>query len=105
MRMPYRRLRDAQCGYTAISRTTLERLPLADLYPRYGFPNDLLAKLGEVEARVEDRPVTPIYGEERSGIRVLHVIGPIALLLCRSGIRRWVRQRNHAAPIESTQPN
>ncbi len=101
----YRRLRDAQCGYTAINRATLERLPLADLYPRYGFPNDLLAKLGEVDARVEDRPVTPIYGEERSGIRVLRVIGPIGLLLLRSGLRRWFRQRGHATPIKSRLPH
>jgi len=97
----YRQLRDAQCGYTAISHTILEKLPLGDLYPRYGFPNDLLAKLGEVDARVLDRPVTPIYGEERSGIRIFRVIGPIALLLVRSGLRRRARRKGYATPIRS----
>ena len=86
-------VRDSQCGYTALNATTLARLPLGDLYPRYGFPNDLLAKLAEVNARVIDRPVTPIYGDEQSGIRVTRVVGPILWLLLRSGVRRVRRQR------------
>lgn len=94
----YRHLRDSQCGYTALSARVLARLPLDELYPRYGFPNDLLAKLAEVDARVVDRPVTPIYGDERSGIRVLRVVGPIAWLLLRSGLRRVSRQRRAALP-------
>jgi glycosyltransferase involved in cell wall biosynthesis len=104
----YGNLRDAQCGYTAITRKLLAQTPLDDLYPGYGFPNDLLAKLAEVGARVMDRPVTPIYEGERSGIRVLHVIGPITLLLLRSGLRRWRRQRGRSAPkatIESRLPH
>lgn len=98
----YRHVRDSQCGYTAITVHTLRQLPLDDLYRRYGFPNDLLAKLAEVGARVEDRPVSPIYGDERSGIRVLRVVGPILWLLARSGVRRVRRQRARrrlSAPI------
>lgn len=90
-------VRDSQCGYTALARATLTRLPLDDLYPRYGFPNDLLAKLAEVGARVVDRPVTPIYGEEQSGIRITRVVGPILWLLLRSGVRRVRRQRRRLA--------
>jgi glycosyltransferase involved in cell wall biosynthesis len=86
-------VRDSQCGYTALAADTLARLPLDDLYPRYGFPNDLLAKLAEIDARVVDRPVTPIYGDEQSGIRVTRVVGPIMWLLLRSGVRRVRRQR------------
>lgn len=93
-------VRDSQCGYTALARATLARLPLDDLYPRYGFPNDLLAKLAEVGARVVDRPVTPIYGDEQSGIRVSRVIGPILWLLLRSGVRRVRRQRRLALKTE-----
>ncbi len=92
----YGHLRDSQCGYTALSARALHRLPLDDLYPRYGFPNDLLAKLAEIDARVVDRPVTPIYGDERSGIRPWRVVLPIAWLLCRSGWRRAWRQRQGA---------
>jgi glycosyltransferase involved in cell wall biosynthesis len=89
----YGHLRDAQCGYTAIRAEVLARLPLADLYPRYGFPNDLLAKLAEVDAVAVDRPVTPIYGDEHSGIRIHRVVLPIVWLLLRSGLRRVLRQR------------
>ncbi len=89
----YWHLRDSQCGYTALSGPALAALPLEALYPRYGFPNDVLAKLAEQRAVVVDRPVSPIYGDERSGIRVLRVIGPIAWLLLRSGLRRVQRQR------------
>ncbi len=88
----YWHIRDAQCGYTAISREALRRLPLDALYPRYGFPNDLLAKLAEVGATVVDCPVTPIYGDETSGIRIPRVVGPIFLLLLRAGVRRVWRQ-------------
>lgn len=90
----YWRLRDSQCGYTALSRRALAALSLNEIYPRYGFPNDLLAKLAEVDARVVDRPVTPIYGDERSGIRVLRVLLPISWLLLRGGLRRvWRKTR------------
>ena len=92
----YRQIRDSQCGYTAISLSALNALDLDDLYPRYGFPNDLLAKLAELRLRVEDHPVTPIYGNERSGIRVRRVIMPILWLLLRSGLRRVLRQHTRA---------
>lgn len=84
----YRHIRDSQCGYTALAAPTLEALPLDRLYPRYGFPNDLLARLGEQRARVVDRPVSPIYGDERSGLRIPRVIGPILWLLARAAARR-----------------
>lgn len=100
----YKGLRDSQCGYTALGRASLARLPLGDLYPRYGFPNDLLAKLAEVGARVVDRPVTPIYADERSGLRVSRVAWPIFWLLVRSGTRRVVRRwttRARAVPARA----
>jgi glycosyltransferase involved in cell wall biosynthesis len=97
----YGHIRDSQCGYTAIGRRALLRLPLGDLYPRYGFPNDLLAKLGEIDAHVVDRPVTPIYGEEVSRLRIPRVMGPIFLLIVRSGARRWWRAALRATPTRA----
>ncbi len=91
-------VRDSQCGYTALNLATLRQLPLDDLYGRYGFPNDLLAKLAAVGARVVDRPVSPIYGDERSGIRVVRVVAPISLLLLRAGVARLAR-RVRRAPV------
>lgn len=89
----YWHIRDSQCGYSAISASALSRLPLGDLYPRYGFPNDLLAKLGEIGATVRDCPVTPIYGDEVSRLRIPRVMVPIFVLILRSGARRVWRGR------------
>ena len=96
----YGHVRDSQCGYTAISRRTLRQIDMDALYHRYGFPNDMLAKLGEVHARVVDCPVTPIYGTERSGIHIPKVIGPILTLLVKSGVRRVWRQRRRDIHLE-----
>ena len=83
-----RQLRDSQCGYTAISSAALSALPLDTLWPRYGYPNDLLALLIQHGFRVADRPVTPIYANETSGIHPI-TIGPTMLFVLT---RAWVRR-------------
>ncbi len=65
----YADLRDAQCGFTAVSAAAIRALPLQRLYPRYGYPNDLLALLASIGATVGQRTVTPLYADEASGIR------------------------------------
>ena len=66
----YWHVADSQSGYTAIALPMLERLDLDRIYPRYGFPNDLLVHLNVWNARVRDVPSRPVYGVgERSGIR------------------------------------
>lgn len=82
-------LQDSQCGYTAISRRALEALPLERVWPRYGYPNDLIGQLQLAGLRVVDRPVTPIYGSERSGIRPVTFVPMLGFVLARS----WVRRR------------
>jgi glycosyltransferase involved in cell wall biosynthesis len=78
----YWHVADSQSGYTAISRETLEQLDLDRIYPRYGFPNDMLVHLNVWSARVRDVPSRPIYGVgERSEIRLWRVIPSIAWLL------------------------
>jgi glycosyltransferase involved in cell wall biosynthesis len=64
---------DCQCGYTALSAATARRVAWCDLWPRYGYPNDLLALLSHVGARVLDVPVRPVYAGEHSGLHVGHV--------------------------------
>jgi glycosyltransferase involved in cell wall biosynthesis len=74
---------DCQCGYTAISRHALARLPLAELWPGFGYPNDLLMLAAEQGLRVSEVTVRPVYGDEQSGIRPWHAILILALLARR----------------------
>lgn len=62
-------LMDSQCGYTALRMDFLDHLPLDWLYPRYGFPNDMLAAVVGAGGRVVQVPVRPVYGGEPSRLR------------------------------------
>ena len=85
----YWRIFDSQCGYTAITRGALGALELGEIFPRYGYPNDLLARLHAAGQRVLDVPVRPVYGPAwTSGIRVPAVVGPISRVLLRSWVGR-----------------
>jgi glycosyltransferase involved in cell wall biosynthesis len=81
----YWHVADSQAGYTALSLDALRRLDLDPLYPRYGFPNDLLVHLNLQNARVRDVPSRPIYdvGEE-SGIKLRSVVPRISWLLFKA---------------------
>ena len=88
----YRNVSDSQCGYTAISRATLLALALERMYPRYGYPNDLLAGLAAVGARVVDVPVRPVYGAAwRSGLRPSRVVAPLSRIRARAFVQRMAR--------------
>jgi glycosyltransferase involved in cell wall biosynthesis len=80
----YWHVADSQSGYTAVNLETLERLDLDRIYPRYGFPNDMLVHLNVVNARVRDFPSRPVYGVgERSGIKLRSVVPQISWLLVK----------------------
>ena len=85
----YLGLFDSQCGYTVASRRALRAIDPDAMFARYGYPNDLLARLRAAGARVIDVPVRAVYGADwRSGIRVKSVIGPILFVLLRSFVHR-----------------
>ncbi len=78
----YWHVADSQAGYTALSLEALRRLDLDRLYPRYGFPNDMLVHLNVQNARVRDVPSRPIYDVgETSGIKLRSVVPRISWLL------------------------
>jgi glycosyltransferase involved in cell wall biosynthesis len=84
-------IRDSQCGYTAISRRALLGLDLFALWPRFGYPNDLLGHLAERRLRIEEVPVRPVYDGEISKLRPWHLF-PISALVVRAAIRVRVRR-------------
>jgi glycosyltransferase involved in cell wall biosynthesis len=81
------RVHDAQCGYTAVAREACARLDLDALWPRYGYPNDLLGQLAARKLTIGEVCVRPVYAGERSGLRIWHV-GRIAAIVGRTWIRR-----------------
>ena len=94
---------DSQCGYTAISRQALLALTERDgrpcLFPRYGYPNDLLARLRALDAWVDEVPVRPVYEGQPSGIRLRTVFYPILFVLARSmGRRLWAQRLRPLLP-------
>lgn len=78
----YWHVADSQTGYTAIDRESLMLLDLDAIYPRYGYPNDMLVQLNVFDRVVADVPVRPVYRiGETSGIRLRKVIPRISWLL------------------------
>lgn len=73
-------LTDSQCGYTALSAHTLDRIDLDRMWPRFGYPNDLIGKLALAGYRIRDVTVRPVYADERSGIRPWHVLVILGLI-------------------------
>lgn len=91
------RVRDSQCGYTAISRRALGEIDLTKLWPSFGYPNDLLGILAAKHARIAEIPVRAVYGTERSKLRLRH-LPPIFFLLARAAVRRRSRHPNADPP-------
>jgi glycosyltransferase involved in cell wall biosynthesis len=81
-----RHIEDSQCGFTAIARSALGLLDLDGVYPRFGYPNDLLGQIASRGLRIREVPVRPVYDGEESKLRVWH-LAPIALLIARAALR------------------
>jgi glycosyltransferase involved in cell wall biosynthesis len=88
---------DCQCGFTVLRSSAARRLPLAELWPRYGYPNDLLGMLAAAGSQVADVPVRPVYADENSGLRAHHMLTIVGVIA-----RRWRRSR--ATRPDSVQP-
>lgn len=84
----YWQLMDPQNGYTAISRRALETISLDQVYPRFGYCNDLLVWLNTFGFRVRNVPHPARYGLERSKIRYSTYIVRLSWLLLNAFIWR-----------------
>ncbi len=99
------RVRDSQCGYTALSRHAAGLLPLEQLWPRYGYPNDLLGMLREHGLLMREVTVRPVYADEHSGIGLRHAFFVVPYVLARVLSRRLTsRLALVRAPQTSIEP-
>jgi glycosyltransferase involved in cell wall biosynthesis len=88
---------DSQCGYAAIAGEACRRLELDELWPSYGYPNDLLSQLAMRSMRIAETPVRPVYADEVSRLKPRHV-PLVAGLVARAWIRRVFDQTTYRAP-------
>ncbi len=89
----YWHVSDTQTGYTAISKSALNAIPLYKIYKRYGMPNDILVKLNIAFCSLKEVNIKPVYNVgEQSKMRILKVIPKISFLLAKSFFRRvWIK--------------
>ncbi len=89
----YWHVTDSQSGYTALNKKGLKLLPVEDIFPSYGMPNDFLVTLNIYDMRVMDIPINPLYGVGEKSSMVIHKAIPSILhLMTRLFIRRMVRK-------------
>jgi len=84
----YWHLFDPQNGYTATSRSALERIDLDRISLGYQFENDMLIHLNIADVWARDVSVPAVYGEEVSTMRMSRVVPAITSLLFRGFWRR-----------------
>jgi glycosyltransferase involved in cell wall biosynthesis len=81
------RVRDSQCGYTALARAACAAIDLDAVWSSYGYPNDLLGHLARAGVVIAEAPVRPVYADEISRLRPRHLAG-IARVIARAWLAR-----------------
>jgi glycosyltransferase involved in cell wall biosynthesis len=79
---------DPQCGYTAIGKKALSRIPIEKMTKGYGYNADILNMLNLNNCKVGDVEVVPVYGEELSKIKLSSYIPKVSFLLVKLFIKR-----------------
>ena len=96
---------DSQNGYTAISRSALERTDIEGMYEYYGYCNDLLVRLNEAGVQVADVPRSAEFaysGEWKSHIDYTEYVPRVSRMLLRGFLRRlrhtYLRDGSYPVP-------
>lgn len=89
----YWHVSDTQTGYTAISLKALSAIRLHQIYPRYGYPNDMLIKLNIAFCTIKEVEIKPVYDiGESSKMKISKVIPRISWLLAKGFFHRlWTK--------------
>lgn len=81
---------DSQNGYTAISRSTLRRIGIEDLFEYYAYCNAVLVRLNVHDTPIADVEVPTSYGDETSDIEYSKFIFKVTPMLVRKFLwRLW----------------
>jgi dolichol-phosphate mannosyltransferase len=84
----YWNLFDPTNGYTAIHADVCRRLPFTKISKRYFFETDMLFRLNLTRAVVVDIPMDAVYADEKSNLKIRHVIGDFFLKHLRNLAKR-----------------
>jgi len=83
---------DPQCGYTAIKNTALAKIPIKEMKKGFGYNADILCMLNIQGCKADDVEIRPVYGDEKSKIKLWKYIPEVSCLLIRLFFRRlWKR--------------
>ena len=70
----YWNLFDPTNGYTAIEARVAAQIPFDKVHNRFFFEQDILFRLSIIRARVVEMPMTAVYGDEKSNLKVFHAL-------------------------------
>ena len=83
---------DPQSGYTAISKTALSKIPIHKMIKGYGYNAHIMSMLNLQNFRLADVEIEPIYGDEKSKIKLRKYIPSISKLLITLFFQRLIRK-------------
>lgn len=79
---------DPQCGYTAISYKALSVIPIKDMIKGYGYNAHIMNMLNLNNFKLLDVEVEPVYGNEKSKIKVIRYAFNVSFLLIKLTLKR-----------------
>jgi glycosyltransferase involved in cell wall biosynthesis len=88
----YWRIIDPQSGYTAISKKALSTIKIQDMIKGYGYNADILNMLNLSNFKVCDIAIRPVYGKEKSGIKVGRYAFKVGGLLTKLFLKRMIHK-------------
>lgn len=84
----YWQIFDPNNGFTAVSKSILNKIKLEKVDDRYFFESDMLFRLNLANARVLDIPLPAIYGNEKSQLKIKRVLFEFTLKHIRNIVKR-----------------
>ena len=84
----YWRIFDPNNGFTAITGSMLNRIPIDKIDDGYFFESDMLFRLNLLNAAVKDVPMPAIYANEKSNLKIKRVLLEFPLKHFRNFVKR-----------------